>query len=110
MRTLHLNLKKKWFDMISSGEKKEEYRELKQYYFDRLFDGFDPMDWSGDVEEFDSFQDYDTITFSNGYAKNRKQMVIGFDSIHISVGAEEWGANEHYCFIIGLGDIISKNF
>ena len=28
MKTLHLNLKKQWFDMILSGEKKEEYREL----------------------------------------------------------------------------------
>jgi hypothetical protein len=26
MRILHLTLKKKWFDMIASGEKREEYR------------------------------------------------------------------------------------
>ena len=28
MKTLHLVLKSKWYDMIASGEKKEEYREL----------------------------------------------------------------------------------
>ena len=26
MKTLHLVLKHKWYDMIESGEKKEEYR------------------------------------------------------------------------------------
>lgn len=42
-KTLHLNLKKKWFDMILSGEKTEEYREIKGYWIDRLssFDTFD---------------------------------------------------------------------
>ena len=28
MKTLHLVLKHKWYDMIESGEKKEEYREI----------------------------------------------------------------------------------
>ena len=30
MKTLTLSLKKQWFDMIKSGEKKEEYREIKE--------------------------------------------------------------------------------
>ena len=37
---LILPIKKKWFDMILSGEKKEEYREIKEYYetrFQNLF-------------------------------------------------------------------------
>lgn len=33
---LILPIKKKWFDMIVSGEKKEEYREIKPYYDSRL--------------------------------------------------------------------------
>ena len=33
---LVLPIKKKWFDMILSGEKKEEYREIKRYYESRL--------------------------------------------------------------------------
>lgn len=28
---LHLTLKKNWFDLILSEEKKEEYREIKHY-------------------------------------------------------------------------------
>ena len=31
-----LTLKKQWFDMIASGEKKEEYREIKDYWWMRL--------------------------------------------------------------------------
>lgn len=31
-----LTIKKKWFDMILSGVKKEEYREIKPYYDSRL--------------------------------------------------------------------------
>lgn len=33
---LTLPIKKKWFDMIKSGEKKEEYREIKPYYASRF--------------------------------------------------------------------------
>lgn len=34
--TLHLVLKGKWYDMIASGEKKEEYREIKPYWRNRF--------------------------------------------------------------------------
>ena len=33
---LILPIKKKWFDMILLGEKKEEYREIKPYYTTRF--------------------------------------------------------------------------
>ena len=33
---LILPIKKKWFDMIKLGEKKEEYREIKPYWTKRL--------------------------------------------------------------------------
>lgn len=33
---LILPIKKKWFDMILSGEKKEEYREMKPYWEKRF--------------------------------------------------------------------------
>ena len=37
---LILPIKKKWFDMIVSGEKKEEYREIKPYYDSRFMNAF----------------------------------------------------------------------
>ena len=33
---LILPIKKQWYDMILSGEKKEEYREIKPYYEKRF--------------------------------------------------------------------------
>ncbi len=41
-KTLILPLKKKWFDMIKAGIKKEEYREIKPYYI-RKFIKFDTL-------------------------------------------------------------------
>ena len=38
MKTLDLVLKGKWYDMIASGEKTEEYREIKPYWEKRLLD------------------------------------------------------------------------
>lgn len=37
---LTLPIKKKWFDMIVSGEKREEYREIKPYYDSRFMNAF----------------------------------------------------------------------
>ena len=34
---LVLPIKKKWFDMILSSQKKEEYREIKPYYKTRFY-------------------------------------------------------------------------
>ncbi|MCM1079107.1 MAG: hypothetical protein NC344_05700 [Bacteroidales bacterium] len=35
--TLHLILRHKWYDMIASGEKPEEYREITHHWMSRLF-------------------------------------------------------------------------
>lgn len=106
MKTLHLNLKRKWFDMILSGVKKEEYRELKTYWFRQLFKDFDNSMHT--LDDYD-FKEFDTITFSNGYTKNRPQFVIELKSIEIKQGNKEWGAepNEKY-FVLSLGEIIIK--
>lgn len=36
-KVLHLSVSKQWFDMIKSGEKTEEYREIKPYWVSRLY-------------------------------------------------------------------------
>lgn len=111
MKTLHLNLKSKWFDMIASGEKKEEYRDDCDYWAKRLLDfkgqtGFPACD-ALDTK----FKNFDTVTFSNGYRWDRRQMVVEIKGMDFGDGKEEWGAIRHkWCFIIKLGNIISKNF
>ncbi len=32
MKTIHLVLRYRWFDMIAHGSKREDYREIKPYY------------------------------------------------------------------------------
>lgn len=91
--TLHLNLHKKWFDLIASGVKNEEYREIKPYWTKRLFN-----------------KDYDTITFSNGFAKDRRQFVIEWKETIEAQGLIEWGAPAENVYCLILGKIISKNF
>lgn len=44
MGVLHLPLKKGWYEMIESGVKTEEYREIKPYWAKRLLKDF-PVMW-----------------------------------------------------------------
>ncbi|WP_447767028.1 hypothetical protein [Sphingobacterium faecium] len=102
MRILHLTLKKKWFDMIASGIKKEEYREEKQYWVDRLTTEIG--------EEFYTFKDFDFICFRNGYSKDAPTVTVKCNGILYKTGLEEWGAEKgNRYFTIKLGAIISDN-
>ena len=96
MKVLHLTLKKKWFDMIASGEKKEEYRELKDYWFQRLTNGKNCC-----------HNHYDVVRFTNGYSKGAPSFDIECKGIAIETGIEEWGAEpgKEY-FVIKLGALI----
>ncbi len=97
-KVLYLTLKKKWFDMILSGEKKEEYREHKSYWQSRLVkEGY----W-----HTQACKDFDAVHFTNGYGKDKPQILIECKGIELSDnGNPEWGYEER-CFIIKLGNII----
>ena len=92
MKILNLTLKKKWFDMILSGVKKEEYREVKPYWNIRL-----------------SNQKYDAIKFTNGYGKDKPSFIIELKGILRSLGIIEWGAPMgQVVYILRLGKIIDR--
>ena len=81
---LTLPIKKKWFDMIKSGEKKEEYREIKPYYDSRFFR----------LIAKDNSIKAETVTkvkFRNGYSKNSPSVVCNVE-ITTGYGKAEWGA------------------
>jgi len=65
MKILHLTLKRKWFDLIASGEKIHEFRECKPYWEKRLLHGVDGVP-----------NEYDEVHFRNGYAKNAPFMRV----------------------------------
>ena len=100
MKTLDLVLKKKWYDMIDSGVKTEEYREIKPYWFNRLV--------FLNEEDVYEFRRFDTVTFHLGYSKNRPSMTFKIKSIDMGEGREEWGAEKYIeYYIIRLGERIS---
>lgn len=91
MKILHLTLKKKWFDMIASGEKTEEYREIKPYWNKRL-----------------NNRHYDVICFRNGYGKSVPQIMVEYLGLQESLGIIEWGApHGQVVHIIKLGEVLA---
>jgi ASC-1-like (ASCH) protein len=96
MNTLHLTLKKKWLDMISSGFKKEEYREIKNFWINRLTDK-----QTGELKSFDK------IIFQHSYSKNAPKIELSCKGINIGVGNSQWGAENKFYFVIKLGEIIN---
>lgn len=88
-RVLHLTLKKKWFDMIEAGEKKEEYREVKAYWLNR-------------IKTADQFTH---VSFTHGYARDARRMVFEIKNISCREGRPEWGADPgRMHFVIELGE------
>ena len=84
MKILHLTLKKKWFDLIQSGEKTEEYWEKR---FEGVISG--------------------KINFKNGYSKNAACFIVELKRIEIREGKEEWGAEKgKKYFVLKLGEIL----
>ena len=99
MKILKLVLKGKWYEMIESGEKTEEYREIKPYWITRLCDEFYTDMW-GHIELYNC-KHFDAVRFSYGYTN--KTMCFEIKSISIGVGKSEWGAPIKGVFIIKLG-------
>jgi len=83
MKILHLTLKKKWFDLILSGEKTIEYRERKPYWNRRF--------WKGKIKQ------YDAIRFVNGYGRDKPTMIIELQGCHIG----DFEGKECWCLRLG---------
>lgn len=77
VKTLELTLKKEWYDMTESGEKPEEYRDIKPYWKKRL-----------------EGKHFTHVRFRNGYRKDSRSMILKLLSITIGCGNPAWGAVE----------------
>lgn len=91
---LILPIKKKWFDMIKSGEKKEEYREIKPYWTTRFTN---EMKRSFDIPIW--------ILFKNGYSKNSPTIKCEC-FLTTGQGKPKWGAepNKEY-YILNILEV-----
>lgn len=96
MKALHLTLTKKWFDMILSGEKIEEYREIKPYWTKRL------------ENEDGTLNRPNVIRFTNGYGHDKPAFEIECTWLRIGKGQPGWGANpDNRYYVLHLGDILA---
>lgn len=75
--------------MIASGEKKEEYRETKDYWNNRLIG-----------------REFDAIQFKNGYQKDAPCMRVELLGMGIGHGNRKWGAPAwEHVHILKLGKV-----
>ena len=130
MKILDLPLKKEWYNMIESGIKKEEYREIKPYWCNRLLYGgplgvneywkpilqrtYESIKENGEkypnafnLEHLLVFEygtrGYTHVRFRYGYTK--RTMLFELKKITIGFGNPEWGAPEDKeVFILKLGN------
>ncbi len=108
---LVLPIKKKWFGMILSGEKKEEYREIKPYWTTRIMNdvGCKKKDDYSMLVFKDVVKVYKTIPinamFRNGYSKSSPSFIAKC-TLSVGTGKEEWGAEkDKQYFILTIHEI-----
>lgn len=117
MKTLFLPLKKEWYNLIESGIKSEEYRDINAHWIPRFLEtstGFGIPKYLTNIfdrhldilnmrvgEGLVVFKEYTHVRFSYGYT--RRTMTYQIKSITIGIGVPEWGAPAKPVFIIKLG-------
>jgi hypothetical protein len=103
-KTLKLTLSKKPFEVMITGEKTEEFREVKKWTTSRLYnkDG--------------SKKEYKYVKFTNGYGKDRPYFICIFNRTYIGNHIKRKYSNnlnlsfENEIYVIELGEIIiTKN-
>lgn len=125
MKTLTLPLKKKWFDMIKSGEKKEEYREMSLYWKCRFLPNYNDYELENliahnslhndcyervteELEHQHFLMHFDRLVFTLGYPKSEdteRRLEFKNPKIRIDKGRPEWGAEPgKMYFVISWGE------
>lgn len=91
-KVLTLSVKKEWFDKILSGEKKEEYREIKPYWIKRLTTNCEVVydvvaeTYCGKV----LYRPYTHVLFINGYGDDKSRIEKEIESIDIDRPRKGW--------------------
>ncbi len=90
VRTLKLTLTRRWFDMVASGEKREEYRRPSRWILSRL-----------------EGKSYDAVEFRNGYGRDAPAVVVAYRGWRMGTGRAEWGCDGERKVVIELGGVLS---
>lgn len=131
---LKLTVKKEWFELIKSGEKTEEYREIKPYWVERLTQiskkenytskeatenllkdkNIFPNNWGSNEAPFRPMycfpKNYTHVEFKNGYSKDAPTIIT--ECKGVSVGNPTQSGSQLFdkdVFIISIGDIVWSN-
>jgi len=120
MKELRLSLNKKWFDMTRAGIKKEDYREINQYWWKRLVQcgncyGNFPDSLNGILAPVNEWKmimpkEFDVNAMTLGYPKRgdkERELRYRHEGIEIREGNPEWGAEKgKVYFVIKHGEEI----
>ena len=123
-KTFKLVLTHKWYDMIESGVKDEEYREITPYWVgrltqfskndinigytlekaaERLKNGSSAFyhEWQfNSCPDYCKQKEYTHVQFQRAYPKNPPRMVKEIESIRIATGNPEWGAEPNKLYFV----------
>lgn len=101
---LPLVLKGKWYDMIASGEKKEEYRDLKPFWINRIGKWHHQQLLLGEDKRACVLY----VAFSRGYKK--ADLFFEVDEVQKRHWAthRDWGEPDYPHFVLKLGKRIPK--
>lgn len=104
---LILPITRDWFDRIASGEKKEEYREIKPYYTSRFYNILGNE--FGDVLHCQECSSSFILMLRNGYSTKSPYLI---SEVYLSKGRgkPEWGAPPREdVYILHIEDILEIN-
>lgn len=103
-KSLRLQIKRQFLDLILSGEKKVEYRDVTDYYIDRL------CVMKEDGETIDYFKPIESVEFVCGYKQDAFKAVFKVEKIALEEWLDDQGnykEDPDFTFAIYLGQRIS---
>lgn len=111
LRVLRLTLTRVWFLAIQSGEKREEYRELKQHWHSRFVERKttnhrDPVYRESYQRVTTGLRQYDLVHFRNGYQTNAPELMVHCEGVRIGQPRAGWAPKsalgiDHYVVALG---------
>ena len=109
MKNLIIPIKKEWFDMIRSGEKDIEYREITSRYHAMLTEGTHLRQLNAcltrpeRVIKLEHLKDFEYLELRNGYVSHVPTSYHDIRKIDVGKGKLDWGSKpDKYYFRIHI--------
>lgn len=103
-----MTLKRKWFELIATGRKKEEYREYKPHWINRVYE---KTFYKSGVVKLEP-KSFDLVEFSNGYG-SVPVAIVKFAGVMVLATSEIKPRHGEIIkkpqFVIFLGDVMELN-